>query len=371
MRKILLILSLLMLIVIPASAQEPRPCLLDHEEEICWVANHGWTPEALAARSAQEDAPVWADGNRLTFAIQSEVTGVQLCCGLQVTLRQVEDSDWLTYTVEIPRLDEAVISYGFWTYHEGEYQQDQPGVWRGTNAPAPAPIADPLAGTLESHEFESAALGESRTVMVYLPPGHTSDQRYPVVYAADGDATPDLAAHLEPLIVDGTLPPTIIVGAYSGISTPQRDLRSEEYLPTYASDRFAPHETFFTVELREWAEDTFGASTDADQRAVFGYSNGGVFAAAMGIHHPDIYGYALAFSLGVSPGDLPERGTEMAQFYFVTGTLENAFNGMTSYIEGSLDTIGATTEFHDWVAGHDYIMWVEMFPQAVTWAFGE
>jgi predicted alpha/beta superfamily hydrolase len=76
--------------------------------------------------------------------------------------------------------------------------------------------------------FRSAALGNSRTVAVYLPPGYdSSNERYPVLYAHDGQNLFDGATAFggsewgldetaERLIRSGELPPFIIVAPYNG-----------------------------------------------------------------------------------------------------------------------------------------------------------
>jgi predicted esterase len=275
--------------------------------------------------------------------------------------------------VHIPDLDQAVISYAFVPYHDGqasESDMNATAVWRGADASPPAERAATLQGQIERVPFASAALGETRMLTVYTPPGYAAGQRYPVIYMADGDHLPEFAPYLEPLIVNGTLPPSLLIGAASGgRSASGADLRAQEYLPTFNPERFSLHEQFFTDELRQWAEATYGAVTERDQRAVFGYSNGGVFAAAMGYRHPDLYGHILAFSLGVSPGELSDDGGALPDFYFTAGTLEGQFLGNTASAYGDVRRAGAEAVFNRRVAGHDLILWQEAFPGAVVWAF--
>jgi predicted alpha/beta superfamily hydrolase len=108
-------------------------------------------------------------------------------------------------------------------------------------AAVPAPAAIPAASVPISagpkhtltgdvrfiRNFRSEALGNSRTVAVYLPPGYeTSNERYPVLYAHDGQNLFDAATAYggnewgldetaEKLIRSGELPPFIIVAPYN------------------------------------------------------------------------------------------------------------------------------------------------------------
>ena len=193
-----------------------------------------------------------------------------------------------------------------------------------------------------------------------------------MIYAAEGESVPDFAAVLEPLIADGTVPSILLVGVHSAAgssSDPSQDLRAQEYLPDQNPTRFAAHERFFVEEVAAWAERELGATTDGQQRAVFGFSNGGVFAAAMGIRHPDRFGHILAFSLGIPPGT-PTAATEpAADFYLVAGALEEGFHSTTAGFARTLRSLGMMYMFRDRVSGHDYIMWQEEFPGAVSWAF--
>jgi enterochelin esterase-like enzyme len=192
---------------------------------------------------------------------------------------------------------------------------------------------------------------------------------------ADGQSVPEFAAILEPLITNGRLPSILLVGVDSpggSFSNPLEDRRAQEYLPSdnFNPARFAAHEGFFIDEVRTWAERELAAPTDRQQRAIFGFSNGGVFAAAMGIRHPDIYGHTLAFSLGIEPGRVTEVMKGASEFYLVAGTLEEGFHSTTEEFAQMLELQGVTYVFRERVCGHDHIMWQEEFPAAVEWAFG-
>ncbi|MCC6188806.1 MAG: hypothetical protein IT318_07205 [Anaerolineales bacterium] len=104
---------------------------------------------------------------------------------------------------------------------------------------------------------------------------------------------------------------------------------------------------------------------------MFGYSNGGVFAAALGLRYPKRFGRVLAFSVGVSPaGRRAAFPNQPPDFYLLAGTLEEGFYRGTAAFADWLRSRGAAVAFHERVCGHDMLMWEEALPPAVGWAFG-
>ena len=47
-----------------------------------------WSAEELLARKAKEGAPVWAEGNELTFVYQGKADEVHVCCGIQQPMQR-------------------------------------------------------------------------------------------------------------------------------------------------------------------------------------------------------------------------------------------------------------------------------------------
>ena len=341
------------------------------------IVTHSWSAEDLMARKTKENSPVWAEGDELTFVYQGKADEVRVCCGIQLPMQPVPDSDLWVLTVQFPNLSQAVLSYRFVAMRNGQPVGNPTdfGVWRGAQAPAPVQRAASLQGQIKQYTLHSDALGEQRELTVYLPPDSTSAPPSAVIYIADGQAVPEFAAVLEPRITDGSLPSILLVGVHAAESSfnhPSQDLRAQEYLPgeEFNPARFAAHARFFVDEVRAWSEKELPAPNDRQQRAVFGFSNSGVFAAAMGIRHPDIYGHTLAFSIGVEPGEVTTPPKEASEFFLVAGTLEEGFQSTTGGFAQMLERQGVTYVYRVRVCGHDYNMWQEEFPAAVEWAFG-
>ncbi|HEX2011108.1 MAG TPA: alpha/beta hydrolase-fold protein, partial [Roseateles sp.] len=125
----------------------------------------------------------------------------------------------------------------------------------------------PVRALIVERTLASPALGETRRLRIWLPPGHEAGRRYPVVYMADGWAEAGLL--LEPAVARGELPPFLIVGlasCSSPVAPPpgQTDCRQHEDMDAPEPDgrpaRFAAHERFFLDEVMPLAEREFGAA---------------------------------------------------------------------------------------------------------------
>ncbi len=128
---------------------------------------------------------------------------------------------------------------------------------------------------------------------------------------------------------------------------------------------------FCKVELSVWLAVLLDEATDCEQRAIFGASNGGTFAVAMGIHHPDRYANVIAFSFGETGLGTPEWSAGMApRYYLLAGTLE-FFGESTAKWASTLAELDVEHVHRERVDGHSFIMWAEEFPGAIAWTFAD
>ena len=154
--------------------------------------------------------------------------------------------------------------------------------------------------------FHSDALGNSRDVLVYLPPGYDHDQtrRFPVLYLHDGQNVFDTSTSFagaewgvdetaERLVHAGRVKPLVIVAInHAGA------LRADEFAPTRDAHRHAGghanhYARFLVDELKPYIDRTFRTQPDAASTAVGGSSLGGLVTLHIGLEHPGVFG-ALA-----------------------------------------------------------------------------
>jgi enterochelin esterase-like enzyme len=295
---------------------------------------------------------------------------------VQAPLSQISGTQIWVLSMFIPQLDRASLTYIVVNPATGGPMMGmiEEKSWRGPNAPPDRVVPNVLQGKVQSFKV-SPALDEPREVFVYTPP--KSDAPIDaVVYMTDGGNVPEYAAVIDTMIADGRLPRIMLVGAVSARYRPGtrgiRDARSAEYVTGMDSTpaRFLAHETFFTTTLVQWAELTLGAPKERSRRMIQGASAGAAFALTMGQRHADLFSHVLAYSpAGIRPSPNGLKRFDVApSFYIWAGVLETNFhqNGM-SWTK-ALSDAGATTSFHDEVAGHDLAVWSRDFPAALKWS---
>lgn len=322
----------------------------------------------LRARWATEGEPAWADGDELTLVCDRPLAGAIVGPLFEIPMWRV--GELLVLTVKVHRLDEAVLTYGFWPLDESgrpafTERPEPDGRFRGPNARPAEPTNDVLVGTLEEHSIASGSLGRPRKVTVYRPAGHAADEHLPVVYATDGQWIAPYARRVDAAIEAGRIPRCVIVAAHSSSQ------RTGEYFPGYDPRAFSLHEHFFVDELPAWAETTFGVATERERRAVFGCSDGGAHALSVAMGHHRRFGQIIAYSSGMPPNGT-ERWAEGQAPYLqlCAGVLEGQFHTSTYAWHAFFDMTGVAHHWTERVCGHEFIQWVEELPAALGRAFG-
>ncbi len=325
------------------------------------------TEEGLRARWAREGQPVWADGDELTLVCDRPIAGAIVGPLFEIPMWRV--GELLVLTVRVHRLQEAVLTYGFWPLDEhgrpAFTERPEPdGRWRGPAARLAEPTNDIIVGTLEDHQLDSRSLGRPRKVTVYRPPGHTPDEQLPVVYATDGQWVGAYVRRVDAAIEAGRIPRCVVVASHSSSQ------RTGEYFPGYDPSAYSRHEHFFVDELLPWAEATFGVADEPGRRAVFGCSDGGAHALATGLGHFERFGHVIAYSSGMPPSG-SERWPEgkAPSIQLCAGVLEGQFHLSTYAWHAYLDMTGVAHHWTERVCGHEFIQWVEELPSAISRAF--
>jgi enterochelin esterase-like enzyme len=329
-------------------------------------------PAALEARLAGKDLAAWPEGDVLHVLWRGAASRASLASGIQVPLWPVDGAAGLwEASVRVRRLDEAVITLAVAVIDDSGSMlgrsAGEPLVFRGPGAPAPA-IAEPLAGEVQEHLIESAALGAPRGVTVYLPPGANGGPM-PGCVLADGQSVRSFAPALEAAILAGTTPPVVLVGVHNAFildpaKLPKTDLRSLEYLPPRRSRRFAAHLSFVTDEVIPWAAGRYPVARQP--WTTVGFSNGAAWAIAAAQRRPDVFGRVAALSAGVVPHRVTP-GSRLVRHYLAAGTLEPGFRRSTAQWATRLDRAGMAYAHQEWAGGHDNWWWHQQLPVALAW----
>ncbi len=149
-------------------------------------------------------------------------------------------------------------------------------------------------------DFPAEALGNSRPIVVLLPPGYHDDEeeRYPVLYMHDGQNLFDAGTAfigvewnvdetMTRMIDEGLIDPLIIVGIYN---TPDRVY---EYTPAADPVRGGGgarvYADFIINELKPYIDAEYRTLTDAEHTGVMGSSLGGIASLYLGWTRPDVF----------------------------------------------------------------------------------
>ncbi|HUP44981.1 MAG TPA: alpha/beta hydrolase-fold protein [Thermoanaerobaculia bacterium] len=156
-------------------------------------------------------------------------------------------------------------------------------------------------------------LGNTREVVVYLPPGYDEreERRYPVLYMHDGQNLfePErafipgnhwrLAEAADEAIGRLGAEPQIIVGIDNAGAA-----RIDEYTPTRdpnkdAGGRAGDHARMLIEELKPLIDSRYRTAAEASQTAAGGSSLGGLVSLYLVLRHPEVFGRAAVMSPSV------------------------------------------------------------------------
>jgi enterochelin esterase-like enzyme len=248
------------------------------------------------------------------------------------------------------------------------------GEWRGPKAPPAPEQAGTLTGRVETIEIDSPNLGEKRKVEVYLPPGHTLQTRYPIIYMADGRTVEHYAKMLEPLIASRKVPPLILAGLRAGQGNPVPGdtvgRRAAEYLfgRVKGDAFFLKHESFFLGEVIPEMERRFAASPEAKDRVVLGQSNGASWAIDMALRHPAQFSRVIGFSPCWAAG-YRKWDAAKPKLFLTAGIFEQTCAETVAASAQAAKTAGQDVTFETHASGHSGLMWDVQFIDALSWAY--
>jgi enterochelin esterase-like enzyme len=319
--------------------------------------------KSLLGKVSDVDTAVWVDADVLNIVHRDAREAVVIGGTFQLPMNRVPGTDVWALQLEMKGWERSFFSYTFVAPGTSDGVVRRARYFFGPDAIPLPEILESLRGKVSERTLHSQLLKEDRKVSVYLPPG-ARRRGLPVLFMADGQATVEFARVIEPLITSGLAAPFAIVGIHappSRISVGKpfdvaRDRRSQEYLPDIAPDSYARHMRFFLEEVVPWTAREYEFSSAREDRAVFGFSSGAAFAAAVAVQHPDVFANALPFSIGFP--QLPARPTGvLPRFHLIAGELEPDFAANTRVVREILAGWGADVTFDVYMSGHDQLMW--------------
>jgi enterochelin esterase-like enzyme len=163
-------------------------------------------------------------------------------------------------------------------------------------------VRDVPHGRVESFEYESQVTGTRRKANVYLPPGYSAKQKYPVLYllhGIGGDENEWLNAASPNVILDNLIAkkkavPMIVVMP-NGRALPDDRAIGDPFTPEKAAS-FATFERDLLGFVIPAIEANYSTYTDREHRALAGLSMGGGQTLNFGFGNLDRFAWMGAFS---------------------------------------------------------------------------
>ena len=221
-------------------------------------------------------------------------------------------------------------------------------------------------GTVHSFAFTNQELGTVHQIAVYLPPDYSGESDpYPTVYFHDGPSylingrTPNIFDYL---IHNQRIPPMI------GVFIEPRN-RDGEY---FYSEHFM---RIICDELVPYIDAEYHTSHAALDRAVIGFSKGGLAALYFVYMRPDVFGNCGAFSPAIHNADIIAwyacSDPLEVRIYIDAGTFEPWLYEPTLTLAGHLEANGFDGRFFGWNEYHNISNWRAHLDEALIYFFGE
>ncbi len=257
-------------------------------------------------------------------------------------------------------------------------------------------------GDLRLHEFRSRIFRNSRFLRVWLPPQYDDSEntakRYPVLYLNDGQNLFEASTSFtgvewqvdetaERLILEGQIPPMIIVGIDHG----QKD-RFREYMPHRSLSPMmlrvqgSRYPNFLLKEVMPFMARTYRVAYGPENTGLGGSSLGALISLYTAAAHPGWFGRLLleSPSLWASNRQMIKESRAIRQWpdriYLATGTQEAGREDRDRSMVDDVQELASTfrraglddRRLHlviDEGATHHESAWARRFPEALSFLF--
>ncbi len=216
-------------------------------------------------------------------------------------------------------------------------------------------------------EYDSKSVGNKRKALVYLPPGYSAEQKYPVLYLLHGIGGDEEEWHhgghpeviLDNLIADKKTVPMIVVMP-NGRAQPD-DRPGTNAMAT--APAFAKFEGDLLKDLIPFIEGKYAAKTDRESRAVAGLSMGGGQSLNFGLGHLDTFAWIGGFSSAPntkSPTELvpdPEKARQQLKLLYISAGNKDGLIRISQGLHAYLKENNVPHIWHVDEHAHDFQHW--------------
>jgi enterochelin esterase-like enzyme len=222
-------------------------------------------------------------------------------------------------------------------------------------------------GKLETVSYESKSVGETRKMVIYLPPGYSKESKYPVLYLLHGAGDDETGWRqkgsadvvLDNLHADKKVVPMVVVmpnGFARGRNAPA---------PAEGQRRRRDNSGFeqdLLTDIIPYVESHYSVHTDRRHRAIAGLSMGGGQALTIGLKNRDKFTWVGGFSSAVRGrvaellGDTSDAARQLRLLWVSCGDEDRLLDANKSF-HAALDEQKVEHVWHVEPGGHTWPVW--------------
>lgn len=224
-------------------------------------------------------------------------------------------------------------------------------------------------GRIDTISYRSETVGTERKALVYLPPGFSKKEKYPVLYLLHGIGGDEKewlnGGHpetiLDNLYADGKLKPMIVVMPNGRAMKDDRAVGN-----VMAPDKvqaFATFEQDLLKDLIPYVEKNYPVLTDRENRAIAGLSMGGGQSLNFGLGNLDTFAWVGGFSSAPNTKEPqvllpdPEKAKEMLKILWISCGDADGLLRFSSRTHEYLKENEVPHIYYLETGGHDFKVW--------------
>ena len=223
-------------------------------------------------------------------------------------------------------------------------------------------------GKVETVEYDSKSVGVKRKMLIYTPPGHSKDARYPVLYLLHGIGDDETGwtkkgsadVILDNLYADKKLVPMIVVmpnGRASAEPPPANPFQSNAF------QAYAAFEDDLLKDVIPYVESHFPVQADREHRALAGLSMGGGQSLNFGLKHLDTFAWIGGFSSAPNTrpaADLitdPADSSKKLRLLWISCGDQDGLMGISQRFHTALEEMKVPHVWHVDADRHEWPVW--------------
>lgn len=210
-------------------------------------------------------------------------------------------------------------------------------------------------GSLKRYEVKTPSLKEAREVYLYTPPRFDQNKKYPLLVLQDGRECVDLFPL--PTLFDNLIHKRLTLPFLCLLVSPKPGARDNDYIYN------AKFEKFLGLELLDWTRtEGIPISENRHERAILGFSLGGLVSVRTSIFYQDSYGLAGGESSAFWPkefkifDEIVQKAPLRTNYYLGCANMDGG-EQMTALMASLLSRLGIQYQSRISVGGHEWYYW--------------